>query len=72
MIPFSELERIGKSGHSLRFEVLTVGKMSLLFFWVVTLCGFIGRYQCFTETYYVSPSSVLQGATALKNSTDQS
>jgi hypothetical protein len=34
----------------LGFEVLTVVKMSMLFFWVVMLCGLIGRYQCYGET----------------------
>jgi hypothetical protein len=39
----------------MRFEVLMVVKMST-FFWVVMLCGLIGR--CFGETY--------SGASALK------
>jgi hypothetical protein len=30
--------------------VLTVTKMSILVFWVVTLCGLIGRYECFGGT----------------------
>jgi hypothetical protein len=28
----------------LRFEILTAVKMSMLVFWVATLCDFIGRY----------------------------
>jgi hypothetical protein len=35
----------------LRFEVLTAVKMSVLFFWVVTLCGLVGKYQRFGGTY---------------------
>jgi hypothetical protein len=31
--------------------------MWILFFWVVTPCGLIGRSQCFGETYYL----LLQG-----------
>jgi hypothetical protein len=34
-----------------RFEVLTAVKMLMLFFWVVMLCGLVGRYQCFGGTY---------------------
>jgi hypothetical protein len=34
----------------MRFEVLTVVKMSMVF-WVVTPCGLVGRYQCFGGTY---------------------
>jgi hypothetical protein len=30
-----------------RFEVLTAVKMSVLLFWVMMLCGIVGRYQCF-------------------------
>jgi hypothetical protein len=30
--------------------VLTVTKMSILVFWVVTLCGLIRRYECFGGT----------------------
>jgi hypothetical protein len=32
-----------------RFEVLTAVKMLMLFFWVVTPCGLVGRYQLFEE-----------------------
>jgi hypothetical protein len=35
-----------------RFEVLTAMKISMLVFWVVMLCGPVGKYQCFGETYY--------------------
>jgi hypothetical protein len=28
-----------------------VMKILMMFFWVVTPCGPIGRYQCFRETY---------------------
>jgi hypothetical protein len=42
-----------------RSEVFTVVKMSMLFFSIVTLCGLVGRYQCFREGWrwrqYVSP-----------------
>jgi hypothetical protein len=34
-----------------RFEVFAVVKMSVLVSWVVTLCGLVGRYQRFRETY---------------------
>jgi hypothetical protein len=34
-----------------RFEVVMAVKMLFLFFWVVTSCGLIGRYQHFRETY---------------------
>jgi hypothetical protein len=27
-------------------------QLTMLFFWVVTPCGFIGRYQTFRETSY--------------------
>jgi hypothetical protein len=37
--------------NDIKFEVLTVVKMSLLVLWVVTLCGLIHRYLCFGETY---------------------
>jgi hypothetical protein len=33
-----------------RFEVLTAMKMAVFFFWVVTPCGFVGRYR-FGGTY---------------------
>jgi hypothetical protein len=33
------------------FEVLSAVNMSMLFFWVVTLCGLVGRYQRFGGTY---------------------
>jgi hypothetical protein len=32
-------------------EVLMAVKMSVLFFWVVTPCGLVGRYQCYGEIY---------------------
>jgi hypothetical protein len=31
-----------------RFEVLTALKMTMLLFSVVTLCGLMGRYHCFS------------------------
>jgi hypothetical protein len=36
----------------MRFEVLTAQtvKTSMLIFWVVTLCGLVGRYQSFGGT----------------------
>jgi hypothetical protein len=33
------------------FEILTAAKMSMLFFWVSTLCTFVGRYQGFYGIY---------------------
>jgi hypothetical protein len=36
---------------TLRFEVLTALKMSILVKWVVTPCGLVGRYQRFGGTY---------------------
>jgi hypothetical protein len=33
----------------MRFEVLTVVKMSVLVFWVVTLCGLVGGHQFSSE-----------------------
>jgi hypothetical protein len=35
----------------LRFEVITAGEMLMLVLWVVTLCGLVGRYQCFEGKY---------------------
>jgi hypothetical protein len=37
--------------YNMRFEVLVAVKMSVLVFWLVTPCGFVGRYQHFGETY---------------------
>jgi hypothetical protein len=37
--------------YCVRSEVLTALKMTMLFFWVVTPCGLVGRYQHFGETY---------------------
>jgi hypothetical protein len=34
-----------------RFEVLRSVKMTMLFFWVVTPCRLVDRYQRFGETY---------------------
>jgi hypothetical protein len=34
-----------------RFEVFTAVKMLMLFFWVITSCGLVGRYQRFGGTY---------------------
>jgi hypothetical protein len=34
-----------------KFEVLTAVEISLLVFWVVTPCGFVGICQHFGETY---------------------
>jgi hypothetical protein len=34
-----------------RFEVLKAVIMSMLFSWVVTLCGLVGRCQLFGQTY---------------------
>jgi hypothetical protein len=41
----------------MRFEVLTVVKVFMMFFWVVTSCGLACRYQCVTEAYcfHLSP-----------------
>lgn len=35
---------------NVRSEVLTVVKMTMLFFWVITPCRFEGRYKCSGET----------------------
>jgi hypothetical protein len=35
----------------LRFNVLTVMKMAIMVFWVVTPCSFVGGYQRFRGTY---------------------
>jgi hypothetical protein len=35
------------------FEVLTGVNMTMLFFWVVTPCGLVGRYKHFGETYNI-------------------
>jgi hypothetical protein len=40
-----------KQVQNVRLEVLTALKMTVLFFWVVTPCRLIGRYQRFGETY---------------------
>jgi hypothetical protein len=37
--------------HCMRFEVLMVVKMLMLVFWIVMLCGLVGRYQCFGGTF---------------------
>jgi hypothetical protein len=34
-----------------RLEVLTAVKMSMLFFWVVTPCGLVGRYSMFLRNF---------------------
>jgi hypothetical protein len=47
---FADVAEI-KMSHCVRFEVLTAVSMSMLVLWAVTPCGFVGRYQCFTETY---------------------
>jgi hypothetical protein len=36
---------------AMTFEVPTAVKISIVVFWVVTLCGFVGTYQHFRETY---------------------
>lgn len=36
---------------SVRFQVFTEVKMSIMVFWVVTLCGLVGGYQRFGEKY---------------------
>jgi hypothetical protein len=41
-----------------RFEVFTVVRMTMLFFWVVTSCRLVGRYQSSGETYcHFSPGN---------------
>jgi hypothetical protein len=35
----------------MRFEVLTAVKMSMLFFWAVTPCELVDKYQLFAGTY---------------------
>jgi hypothetical protein len=43
----------------MRLEILTVVKISMLVFWVVTQCEFVGRNQHFGRTYCLQ----LQGVT---------
>jgi hypothetical protein len=50
-----------------RFEVLTVVKMIMMFFWVVTPFGLISRYQHFRGTY-CPPSSQPRRPTPSKTS----
>jgi hypothetical protein len=42
----------------MRFEVLTAVKMSMLVFWVVTMCGLVGRYQRLGETVSIFRAEV--------------
>jgi hypothetical protein len=54
-----------------RFEVLTAVKMSMLFFWVVTPCGLVGRYQRFGETcliFYLQVHTASQPRTTTSTS----
>jgi hypothetical protein len=37
----------------MRFEVLKEVKMSMLVFWVETLCGLADKYQHFRQTYFL-------------------
>jgi hypothetical protein len=36
---------------SVRYEILTEAKMSVLILWVVTPSDFVGRYESFKKTY---------------------
>jgi hypothetical protein len=36
---------------NMNLEVLTAVKISMLFFWVVTSCALVGRYQRFGGTF---------------------
>jgi hypothetical protein len=36
-------------------------KISILFFWVVTPCAPVGRYQRFRETYCLHPQGKVEG-----------
>lgn len=36
-------------GNYVRFEVLMDVTLSMLVFWIVTLCGYLRRYQCFSH-----------------------
>jgi hypothetical protein len=38
-----------------------VNNLSILFFWVVTPCGLVGRYQRFGETYCLRPQGWIGG-----------
>jgi len=42
----------------MRHEVLTAVKMLTLVFWVVTLCGFAGRYQLLEKNIPSPPSEI--------------
>jgi hypothetical protein len=53
-------ERLKNIYLNVRFEVLTAVKMSLLFLWVVTPCGLVGRYHCFGGKYASSHGVVTQ------------
>jgi hypothetical protein len=39
-------------GYTVRHEIVRK-YMLILLFWVVTLCGLLGRYQCLGETNYL-------------------
>jgi hypothetical protein len=43
----------------MRFEVLTAVKTSMFFFWVVTPCGLVGRYQSSPKMEAVCASETL-------------
>jgi hypothetical protein len=43
----------------MRFEVLMTVKMLMLVYWVLTLCGPVGRYQRFGGTYCLHLHSII-------------
>jgi hypothetical protein len=49
-----------------RFKVLRDLKVWMLFFWVVTQFGLVGRYQCFGEIYCLHLKGCLQVHAALQ------
>jgi hypothetical protein len=44
-----------RRGFFFRFEVLRAVMTLMMLFQVVTLCGLVGRYQLFGETYCLHP-----------------
>jgi hypothetical protein len=58
---------IHESYKNMRFEVLIAVKMSMLVFWVVMPCEFVGRYQRFRPSMFLQNVGIfLQIHTALQ------
>jgi hypothetical protein len=53
------MERMKVLIHHVKFENLMVVKVSVLGFWVVTLCKVVGIYQCFTRTFYPEAGDIM-------------